>query len=143
VQSKENMGLEVTLQPMADSLVSCGRLSIGQLPRSHRTAAVTNRRAGCHLFHFYVALPRPAKASSPPIAINSSMAIGAPLDLGQGRRGVDTGPSAIRVANLNKRLAAFGYSRRRIDARAQYCSLWWGRPSHFVVCRLRDRWQAT
>jgi hypothetical protein len=33
VQSKENMGLEVTLQPMADSLVSCGRLSIGQLFR--------------------------------------------------------------------------------------------------------------
>jgi arginase len=35
--------------------------------------------------------------------------IGAPLDLGQGRRGVDMGPSAIRVANLNKRLASMGY----------------------------------
>jgi len=35
--------------------------------------------------------------------------IGAPLDLGQGRRGVDMGPSAIRVANLNRRLAALGY----------------------------------
>src|SRR5271157_3708307 len=35
--------------------------------------------------------------------------IGAPLDLGQGRRGVDMGPSAIRVANLNKRLVALGY----------------------------------
>jgi len=35
--------------------------------------------------------------------------IGAPLDLGQGRRGVDMGPSAIRVANLNKRLSALGY----------------------------------
>ncbi len=35
--------------------------------------------------------------------------IGAPLDLGQGRRGVDMGPSAIRVANLHKRLAALGY----------------------------------
>jgi arginase len=35
--------------------------------------------------------------------------IGAPLDLGQGRRGVDMGPSAIRVANLNKRLASIGY----------------------------------
>jgi arginase family enzyme len=34
--------------------------------------------------------------------------VGAPLDLGQGRRGVDTGPSAIRAANLNKRLAALG-----------------------------------
>jgi arginase len=35
--------------------------------------------------------------------------IGAPLDLGQGRRGVDMGPSAVRVANLNRRLASLGY----------------------------------
>ena len=35
--------------------------------------------------------------------------IGAPLDLGQDRRGVDMGPSALRVANLNKRLAGLGY----------------------------------
>jgi arginase len=35
--------------------------------------------------------------------------IGAPLDLGQGRRGVDMGPSALRVANLNARIAALGY----------------------------------
>ena len=35
--------------------------------------------------------------------------IGAPLDLGQGRRGVDMGPSAIRVANLNRRLSELGY----------------------------------
>jgi len=35
--------------------------------------------------------------------------IGAPLDLGQGRRGVDMGPSALRVANLNGRIAALGY----------------------------------
>jgi arginase len=35
--------------------------------------------------------------------------IGAPLDLGQGRRGVDMGPSALRVAGLGKRLAALGY----------------------------------
>ena len=27
--------------------------------------------------------------------------IGAPMDLGAGRRGVDMGPSALRVANLN------------------------------------------
>src|ERR1043165_9461283 len=40
----------------------------------------------------------------------SSIAIiGAPLDLGQGRRGVDMGPSAMRVANLNTRLASLGY----------------------------------
>jgi arginase len=35
--------------------------------------------------------------------------IGAPLDLGAGRRGVDMGPSAVRVANLNARLSAIGY----------------------------------
>src|SRR5512147_842207 len=35
--------------------------------------------------------------------------IGAPLDLGAGRRGVDMGPSAMRVANLNARLASLGY----------------------------------
>src|SRR5436309_13662565 len=35
--------------------------------------------------------------------------IGAPLDLGQGRRGVDMGPSALRVASLNARVAALGY----------------------------------
>jgi arginase len=38
--------------------------------------------------------------------------IGAPLDLGQGRRGVDMGPSALRVANLNRRMAALGYQVR-------------------------------
>jgi arginase len=35
--------------------------------------------------------------------------IGAPLDLGQGRRGVDMGPSARRVASLNARLKSLGY----------------------------------
>ena len=35
--------------------------------------------------------------------------IGVPLDLGQGRRGVDMGPSAMRVAGLNARLGALGY----------------------------------
>ena len=35
--------------------------------------------------------------------------IGAPLDLGQGRRGVDMGPSALRVASLNARLQSLGY----------------------------------
>ena len=34
--------------------------------------------------------------------------IGAPLDLGAGRRGVDMGPSAIRYAGLEARLAAIG-----------------------------------
>ena len=34
--------------------------------------------------------------------------VGAPLDLGQGRRGVDMGPSAIRYAGLEERLTALG-----------------------------------
>jgi arginase len=35
--------------------------------------------------------------------------IGAPLDLGAGRRGVDMGPSAVRVAGLGRRLSALGF----------------------------------
>lgn len=35
--------------------------------------------------------------------------IGAPMDLGAGRRGVDMGPSALRVANIHSRIAALGY----------------------------------
>lgn len=60
--------------------------------------------------------------------------IGAPLDLGAGRRGVDMGPSAVRVANLNGRLAQLGYqvedlgnvpviqpeSQAEVDSRAKY-----------------------
>lgn len=40
---------------------------------------------------------------------NAIAIIGAPLDLGAGRRGVDMGPSAVRVAGLGRRLAALGY----------------------------------
>ena len=36
--------------------------------------------------------------------------IGVPLDLGAGRRGVDMGPSAFRIARLGPRLAALGHS---------------------------------
>jgi arginase len=35
--------------------------------------------------------------------------IGAPMDLGAGRRGVDMGPSALRLAGLNEKLASLGY----------------------------------
>ena len=35
--------------------------------------------------------------------------IGVPLDLGAGRRGVDMGPSALRVAGLGRRLADLGF----------------------------------
>ena len=38
--------------------------------------------------------------------------IGAALDLGQERRGVDMGPSAIRYAGLDERLAGLGYEVR-------------------------------
>ncbi|MGA8028215.1 MAG: arginase [Bryobacteraceae bacterium] len=35
--------------------------------------------------------------------------LGAPLDLGAGRRGVDMGPSAMRLAGLNAKLSSMGY----------------------------------
>src|SRR3954463_4092501 len=35
--------------------------------------------------------------------------IGVPLDLGQSRRGVDMGPSAVRVAGLEAKLEALGH----------------------------------
>jgi arginase len=35
--------------------------------------------------------------------------LGAPMDLGAGRRGVDMGPSAMRLAGLNEKLASLGY----------------------------------
>jgi arginase len=40
---------------------------------------------------------------------NAVAVIGAPLDLGAGRRGVDMGPSAVRVAGLGRRLGELGY----------------------------------
>jgi arginase len=46
-------------------------------------------------------------ASSPPRPVQI---IGVPLDLGGGRRGVDMGPSALRIAGLGERLAAMGYA---------------------------------
>ncbi len=39
--------------------------------------------------------------------------IGVPLDLGGGRRGVDMGPSAFRIAGLGDQIAALGRSGRR------------------------------
>ena len=36
--------------------------------------------------------------------------VGAPMDLGAGRRGVDMGPSAIRLAGLARRLERLGYT---------------------------------
>ena len=48
--------------------------------------------------------PVPSQPSLPTIAV-----IGAALDLGSGRRGVDMGPSAIRYAGLDARLAELGH----------------------------------
>src|SRR5689334_462828 len=36
--------------------------------------------------------------------------IGVPVDLGAGRRGVDMGPSAIRIADLQQRLESLGHT---------------------------------
>ena len=45
-------------------------------------------------------------------AVREVAVIGATLDLGQGRRGVDMGPSAIRYAGLDERLVSLGYTVR-------------------------------
>ncbi len=46
---------------------------------------------------------------SEPAELRPVGVIGAALDLGSGRRGVDMGPSAIRYALLGERIAALGY----------------------------------
>jgi Arginase family len=43
------------------------------------------------------------------IAPRKLRVIGVPLDLGQSRRGVDMGPSAVRVAGLQARLEELGH----------------------------------
>ena len=48
-------------------------------------------------------------APSTNIASRKIRVIGVPLDLGQSRRGVDMGPSAVRVAGLEARLEALGH----------------------------------
>ncbi len=35
--------------------------------------------------------------------------LGMPMDLGSGRRGVDMGPSAIRIAGLSEKLKSIGH----------------------------------
>src|SRR5271156_7082844 len=48
-------------------------------------------------------------ASSSNITAKKIRVIGVPLDLGASRRGVDMGPSAVRVAGLEARLEALGH----------------------------------
>ena len=42
--------------------------------------------------------------------------IGVPMDLGADRRGVDMGPSAIRYAGIDEKLAALGHSVDNLDS---------------------------
>jgi arginase len=51
----------------------------------------------------------PTAASSSNIVPRKIRVIGVPLDLGQSRRGVDMGPSAVRVAGLEARLEELGH----------------------------------
>jgi arginase len=48
-------------------------------------------------------------ASASSIVPKTIRVIGVPLDLGQSRRGVDMGPSAVRVAGLEARLESLGH----------------------------------
>src|SRR5216117_61354 len=50
-----------------------------------------------------------ANVSSANVSGHRIRVIGVPLDLGQSRRGVDMGPSAVRVAGLEARLEALGH----------------------------------
>ena len=51
----------------------------------------------------------PTTASFSSVIPKKIRVIGVPLDLGQSRRGVDMGPSAVRVAGLEARLEALGH----------------------------------
>ena len=52
---------------------------------------------------------RPAPRA-PSRRVDAIRIIGVPMDLGASRRGVDMGPSALRLANLEDRLRALGYA---------------------------------
>jgi arginase len=52
---------------------------------------------------------KPTLDSQPHIPRKKIRVIGVPLDLGQSRRGVDMGPSAVRVAGLEARLETLGH----------------------------------
>jgi arginase len=52
---------------------------------------------------------RGSTATDPP-RVRTVHLIGVPLDLGAGRRGVDMGPSALRIAGLGERIAGLGYT---------------------------------
>src|SRR5690348_3864240 len=54
-------------------------------------------------------MPQTTRASFTNITPRQIRVIGVPLDLGQSRRGVDMGPSAVRVAGLEARLEGIGH----------------------------------
>lgn len=47
---------------------------------------------------------------SPLAASKTVRLVGVPMDLGAGRRGVDMGPSAIRIAGVTQGLQGLGYT---------------------------------
>src|SRR6185437_8508422 len=54
--------------------------------------------------------PPTGPASAPVTPPRTIRIIGVPLDLGASRRGVDMGPSALRIAQLAERLRALGHT---------------------------------
>jgi arginase len=55
------------------------------------------------------AVPAPPRHDERPVSPRSIRIIGVPLDLGAARRGVDMGPSALRIARLADRLRVLGH----------------------------------
>src|SRR3982074_1927295 len=66
-------------------------------PRLNAISAVNRKHMPLRSTTFSNITPRPIRV------------IGVPLALGQSRRGVDMGPSAVRVAGLEARLEAIGH----------------------------------
>ena len=96
--------------------VGLGRRRAARQRGRRRRAPAARRRAGCPA-RLVAGAPDLVDALVAPDDWADRMStqrrialIGVPLDLGQGRRGVDMGPSAIRYAGLAERLRAIGYT---------------------------------
>src|SRR3990167_9006622 len=84
-----------------------GRLTLVRIPESNSSGVATARRLCRGLFP-----ERPHGIKNMPWLPNHMRKIRiicVPLDLGQERRGVDMGPSALRVAGLNDRIRELGF----------------------------------
>src|SRR5918911_4974318 len=79
------------------------RLSRKSASSSARRTLIRPAPGGSDAIGADVSLARVPTQDGRPVAV-----IGAPLDLGAGRRGVDMGPSAIRYAGLDQRIAELG-----------------------------------